>query len=65
MPPADVRNMTSSAPHLTSMLVTIGVGLLMCRMGLKEGRLRARKRPGPCVSCGRDLRTRRSCPCCG
>ena len=38
--------MTSAGPHLTSALVTIGVGLLMCRMGLKERRLRAEEAPG-------------------
>jgi hypothetical protein len=62
---AYVRNMISSVPHLTSALVTIGVGLVMCRMGFRERRLQARSSRGRCASCGRNLGTRRRCPRCG
>jgi hypothetical protein len=72
-PPADAQELeqaqggvtTSSGPHLMTALVTIGVGLVMCRMGFRERRLQARSSRGRCVSCGRDLGTRRRCPRCG
>lgn len=51
--------------HLMTALVTIGVGLVMCRMGFRERRLQARSSLGRCASCGRDLGSRRRCPRCG
>ncbi|HEX3268198.1 MAG TPA: hypothetical protein VHQ98_09480 [Gaiellaceae bacterium] len=54
-----------SSHLLVNALVTIGVGLVMCRMGLRERRLRARRNRGRCASCGRELGTRRRCPRCG
>ena len=38
--------MTASSPHLVTLLVTIGVGLVMCRMGFRERRLLARRDRG-------------------
>jgi hypothetical protein len=55
---------TASSPHLVSLLVTLGVGLVMCRMGLRERRLLPRKSRGKCASCGRHLGTRRKCEHC-
>jgi hypothetical protein len=45
-------------------LVTLGAGLVICRMGLRERRLRARRNRGRCASCGRELGTRRRCHHC-
>jgi hypothetical protein len=56
--------MTASSPHLVSLLLTLGVGLVMCRMGLRERRLLPRKSRGKCASCGRHLGTRRKCEHC-
>jgi hypothetical protein len=49
---------------LANALVTVGVGLAMCRMGLRERRLRARRSRGRCASCGRILGMQRRCPHC-
>jgi hypothetical protein len=56
---------TGSSPHLATLLVTIGVGLVMCRMGFRERRLLSRRTRGKCASCGRQLGARRRCPYCG
>jgi len=55
---------TGSSPHLATLLVTIGVGLAMCRLGFRERRLLARRSRGKCASCGRELGTRRKCEHC-
>jgi hypothetical protein len=55
---------TASSPHLVALLVTLGVGLVMCRMGLGERRLVARRQRGRCALCGRHL-VRRKCARCG
>lgn len=57
--------MTASSPHLVALLVTLGVGLAMCRLGLGERRLVARRQRGRCASCGRHLGVRRKCARCG
>lgn len=56
--------MTTSSPHLVSLLLTLGVGLVMCRMGFRERRLLPRKSRGKCASCGRHLGPRRTCGRC-
>ena len=57
--------MNASSPHLATLLLTIGVGLVMCRMGFRERRLLPRRNRGKCASCGRQLGTSRRCPSCG
>jgi len=57
--------MTGSSPHLVTLLVTIGVGLVMIRMGFRERQLLTRRSRGKCASCGRELGTRRKCERCG
>jgi hypothetical protein len=57
--------MSASSPHLTTLLLTIGVGLVMCRMGFRERRLLSRRGRGKCASCGRGLDARRKCERCG
>lgn len=57
--------MTGSSPHLVTLLVTIGVGLVMCRLGFRERQLLSRRSRGKCASCGRELGTRRRCERCG
>jgi hypothetical protein len=49
---------------LANAVVTVGVGLLMCRMGLRERRLLLRRSRGRCASCQRILGTQRRCPHC-
>ncbi|HSS80537.1 MAG TPA: hypothetical protein VLK24_04995 [Gaiellaceae bacterium] len=56
--------MTGASPHLATLLVTIGVGLVMCLLGFRERRLLARRSRGKCASCGRELGTRRRCERC-
>ena len=56
--------MSGSSPHFATLLVTIGVGLAMCRMGFRERQLLARRSRGKCASCGRELGTRRRCERC-
>jgi hypothetical protein len=55
---------SGSSPHLVTLLVTIGVGLVMIRMGFRERQLLARRSRGKCASCGRELGTRRKCERC-
>jgi hypothetical protein len=57
--------MSASSPHLATLLVTVGIGLVMCRMGFRERRLLARRDRGRCASCRRRLGTRRRCSHCG
>ena len=57
--------MSPSSPHLVTLLVTLGVGIVMCRMGLRERRLLARRDRGRCASCRRELDARRRCGHCG
>jgi hypothetical protein len=57
--------MTISSPHLVTLLVTLGAGLVMCRMALRERRLLPRRARGRCASCGRHLGARRQCGRCG
>jgi predicted amidophosphoribosyltransferase len=56
---------TASSPHLVTLLVTLGAGLVMCRMGFRERRLLARRERGRCASCRRQLDTRGRCSRCG
>ena len=56
--------MSASSPHLATLLLTIGVGLVMCRMGFRERRLLPRRSRGKCASCGRQLGAHRRCPSC-
>jgi hypothetical protein len=56
---------TASSPHLVTLLVTLGAGLVMCRMGFRERRLLPRRARGKCASCGRHLGARRKCSRCG
>jgi hypothetical protein len=57
--------MSGSSPHLSVLLVTIGVGLVMCRMGFRERRLLPRRSRSKCASCGRQLGPTRRCESCG
>jgi len=57
--------MTISSAHLVTLLVTLGAGLVMCRMALRERRLLPRRERGRCASCGRHLGVRRRCGRCG
>jgi hypothetical protein len=54
-----------ASPHLVTLLVTLGAGLVMCRMGFRERRLLARRDRGRCASCRRHLDGRRRCSRCG
>jgi hypothetical protein len=54
-----------ASPHLVTLLVTLGAGLVMCRMGFRARRLLARRDRGRCASCRRHLDGRRRCSRCG